>query len=351
MVERFSKDWQKFERIVTAIHLAKMQGASVVWNEEIKGRQFDVTIRFKQGLYSYLTLIECKRHKNPIPVEKVEAFVTKSRDANADKAIMISSSPFQSGCIEVAQRHNLELFTLRKSCQIPEEFVGERNLPAWNIFKVCLIWDLDENCYSTLPEDNGQLHYLVKNSVLISENLRINLETLIDRHLEAISLKDFHRTKTEEITLKNSVIDVPNLFIGKTIQALRFSYNLIEVNEYKGLPLDSHQIESIHTTYELFDVTRNQTTNIEALGLNLGFDTVLEPGKFYTNPTLGLNYFCQKLEANQVQMFLVESYGKGNLIQAEFIQDIKYQKQYLEILDKNEIKRLKKMYEKIQQEE
>jgi hypothetical protein len=83
------KNWKEFERIVAAIHIDETKGATVVWNEQIKGRQFDVTIRFKQGLYDYLTIIECKKHTSRVSVDKVEAFVTKSRDANANKSIMI----------------------------------------------------------------------------------------------------------------------------------------------------------------------------------------------------------------------------------------------------------------------
>ncbi len=48
--------WKKFERLVAAIHSAEQKGASVKWNDAINGRQFDVTIRFKEGFYDYLTV-------------------------------------------------------------------------------------------------------------------------------------------------------------------------------------------------------------------------------------------------------------------------------------------------------
>jgi len=92
-------DWKSFERIVTAIHSSEMAGANISLNEKIRGREFDVAIRFKKGLHNYLTLIECKHYGNPIPVEKAEAFITKSSDAGANKSIMFSSSGFQSGAI------------------------------------------------------------------------------------------------------------------------------------------------------------------------------------------------------------------------------------------------------------
>src|SRR6266852_6674060 len=104
-----SDKWKHFERLVTAIHQAADQGAEVRWNETINERQFDVTIRFKKGLYEYLTVVECKNYEKAIPVEKVEAFVTKAADVRADRAVMASTSGFQQGAQEVAARHNMTL--------------------------------------------------------------------------------------------------------------------------------------------------------------------------------------------------------------------------------------------------
>lgn len=55
-----SPKWKHFERLVAAIHKVAQQGADVLWNEEINGRQFDVVIRFEEGLYHYLIVVECK---------------------------------------------------------------------------------------------------------------------------------------------------------------------------------------------------------------------------------------------------------------------------------------------------
>ena len=63
-----SGKWKNFERLVTAIHKAADAGAEVRWNETIAGRQFDVTIRFRKGLYEYLTVVECKNRAKPVSV-------------------------------------------------------------------------------------------------------------------------------------------------------------------------------------------------------------------------------------------------------------------------------------------
>jgi hypothetical protein len=77
-----SGKWKHFERLVTAIHRIADQGAEVRWNETIRGRQFDVTIRFQ-----YLTVVECKSYGDAISAEAVEALATKSSDVQAHQLL------------------------------------------------------------------------------------------------------------------------------------------------------------------------------------------------------------------------------------------------------------------------
>lgn len=88
------------ERLVAAIHGAA--GTSVAWNERIDGRQFDVVMRHKNGLHDYLTVIECKDLNRRVSVADVDALATKSRDAGANKAVIVSAVGFQSGAVRVA---------------------------------------------------------------------------------------------------------------------------------------------------------------------------------------------------------------------------------------------------------
>ncbi len=103
------KKWEHFERLVAAVHRAADEGADVRWNEKINGRQFDVVVRYTKGLYNFLIVVECKDYKTPVPVSDVEAFVTKSRSAKANRAIIASSCGFQSGAAKVAREHDIVL--------------------------------------------------------------------------------------------------------------------------------------------------------------------------------------------------------------------------------------------------
>ena len=341
------KNWKEFERIVAAIHIAETKGATVVWDEQIKGRQFDVTIRFKQGLYDYLTIIECKKYTSRVSVDKVDAFATKSRDANANKSIMISSSEFQSGCIEVAERHNIELFTLTKKIQIPEDLIENTQEPALDIRNIIL--KLDGNKTHTLSEENGILEYLVTHSYLFNSNKIYRLGDIITQNINDNFPDEFNLPKKQIIDLEGDdkwFIDVPNVFNKKRIYSIQFSYEKILTRSYAGPPFDPHQVHKIHTIYELFDVARNKITTIESLGLPLGFDTIFETGKFYVSPSLGTNFFCERIDNNIAHLVLVESYAFGILVQIRFTHDIQNQSRYVEILDLKEIKRLTKMYKK-----
>ena len=44
------ENWKDFEQLVAAIHQAECNGAKVTWDDNIRGRQFDVTLRFRLGI-------------------------------------------------------------------------------------------------------------------------------------------------------------------------------------------------------------------------------------------------------------------------------------------------------------
>ena len=158
-------NWKKFERLVAAIHHSESKGAEVKWNENIKGRQFDVTLRFKFGLHCYLTVIECKNYSRKVTVEKIDAFATKYKDVNANKAIMISSNGYQSGCFTVALKHGIRLLTLSENTESDMNKIINNFIPALNIYDVKLVTSNGGKEY--LFEDiGGRLSYLMKKTRL-----------------------------------------------------------------------------------------------------------------------------------------------------------------------------------------
>lgn len=110
--------WKQFEKIIAGIHMLQTQGAEVKYNDSIVGkktgrpRQVDVSIRFKEGFYDYLTIVECKDLEGRVPVKEVEAFSKKMEDLGARHGVMVSTHGFQKSAIGTARFDNIELFTL-----------------------------------------------------------------------------------------------------------------------------------------------------------------------------------------------------------------------------------------------
>jgi len=157
-----NRKWELFERLVAAIHHAESQGARVVWNDKINKDQFDVTVRFQYGLYEYLTVIECKDHRRPVVKEKIDAFVTKSGRAKANKAVMVSANGYQEGSLEVAKDEKIELYTLTQLNRIPEEILSARFTPGLHLRNI-VIHSSEPKCSIELPKETNILTYIVRN--------------------------------------------------------------------------------------------------------------------------------------------------------------------------------------------
>ena len=74
--------------------------------------EIDVLARFSMFGLHYTTLIECKKHKNPIKRDLVMVLESKLRDTKSQKAMLVSTAKFQSGAIKFAEKHNIALVQL-----------------------------------------------------------------------------------------------------------------------------------------------------------------------------------------------------------------------------------------------
>lgn len=90
----------------SAVHREVLSGADGEY-------EIDVVVRFKalQGI-QFKTLVECKKHKNPIKRELVQALHQKQLSLGANKAILVSTSNFQEGAIDFAKAHGIALVRL-----------------------------------------------------------------------------------------------------------------------------------------------------------------------------------------------------------------------------------------------
>lgn len=73
---------------------------------------FDATVRFPLMGMAFLVLVEVKRHKDPIKRELVQVLHSKMLSVGAQKAVLVSTSPFQSGAVTFANTHGIALLTM-----------------------------------------------------------------------------------------------------------------------------------------------------------------------------------------------------------------------------------------------
>jgi hypothetical protein len=339
------KKWKTFERLVTAIHVAEQRGAAVRWDEKIGGRQFDVTIRFKSGFYEYLTVVECKEYKKAVAAEKVEALVTKARDVRADKAIMVSSSGYQKGALTVARRHGVKLFTLKNLAAIKDSDLTGGAGVALNLYAFTFHAAKEKGVY-IIPEEPGVLRSLMRDIRVEGPGVSTCPEELMLKFGARVQHLATHEPQTFDVRFPPGTVFVhPNTLAREEVSAFSFEFCIVPAEglEEKGLGADLYLTASV---YEFEDSLTKERTVVDASRLRHGFDTVLQPGKFYTNPNLGWSYYCERVSEVDYQMCLVESYAFGKLIQCQYIQGIEYAGQFVEVTDEAEVMRLRSMYEK-----
>lgn len=226
------------------MHHAESTGAAVTWNDEIAGRQFDVTVRFKFGLHSYMTVIECKDYSSRVSVDKVEAFVTKARDVNANKAVLISSKGFQSGCFPVAERHGIQLLILSETTDTSIPELIERFTPGLNIydvgFRTSQSGDLIE-----FEDWGGRLAYLMNHSNLVSpEGERTPNQFVYEWQMTQPPINLDKETRVELPLPPGSRLCEPH---GQAVPvaAMLFTCSLVELAVAKQPMLDNHVLQGV----------------------------------------------------------------------------------------------------------
>src|SRR5580698_6410904 len=112
-----TKESEEFERqIHRVIELIEGSGAEVTWDDRIpdpdnpsQQRQIDISIK-RDG---FLTLAECRQHKERQDVKWIEELYGRKVSLNATNVIAVSSSGFTQGAILKAKRLGVALRDLK----------------------------------------------------------------------------------------------------------------------------------------------------------------------------------------------------------------------------------------------
>jgi hypothetical protein len=341
-----SPKWKHFERLVAAIHQVAQQGADVRWNEEINGRQFDVVIRFEEGLYHYLIVVECKDYSSPVPVKEVDAFVTKAQDVRANKAVMASTSGFQEGAKTVASRHNMSLIHVREAEEVDlsvfqAEWGGVE--PMLQIKAVEL--EYADGDRKRIADDLRRLRYYAEHIRLENDTSQVNLDAFVhlnQRFLTDGSLDVFRETRipcpphTRVIAPDDGEIPL------KPLQAVHVLAGIAETSQINSPRL--FEPDLLRPPVTVKDVLTGKEHVFQRHDLPLGVGTKFEVGKFYEHSPVGF-YYCERVEGSLVILILVESFQMGKLMQATLTIDIRNEKYYLPVTDETTLQGLRRRLE------
>jgi len=348
------KEDEYLERVVAGIHAISSNAADVRWNEKINGRQFDVVVRFQLGTLSYLVLVEVKNRTRRASASDVEAFVTKARDHQANKAVFVTMAGFQEGAVTVAKRHGVDLFKIKfdtddfalsaTTTYLTHEnpdYVGD-STPHLAISDPVLTDVIektrlryDDGRWFDVPSEASQMNYYAAKTLLGDGRvLGEVMQSAPQRFL------DEGRSRTETI----EVIPVVDIMPPDEYHFPKGTLTQVEVTLVTRMSrILSGNIGIEPTAFSCPVIYRNVLTGeetkytLDQLPLNTA---PLLVGNFYLQ-LHPLRYFhCAEVRNGKVTWRLIESFQHQQLIRSTFIQDEKYGSFYVPVSDKATISRL-----------
>jgi hypothetical protein len=337
-------EWKHFERLVTAIHQAADQGAVIRWNDTINRRQFDVTIRFRRGLYDYLTVIECKDYERAVPVEKVEAFVTKSLDVQAHHAVIASTSGFQQGARDIALKHNITLIHVTDSEDVDLALFRARwtgTTTALHIQRIELEYVDGEK--KSVPEAADAMTYYVRHILLQCGPDCLTLDDLMQCHALRFHGGALGSYKDYVIHCRDGTrVAGPDdeEFPLRPLACVHVRAGITEARVLTSpMAFETHLLVP---DVKIKNLATGEESSFGRQGLPLGVNTEFCAGAFYEQPTISAFYYCHSIAGGIATIFLVESFQIGNLIQAKFTAKAENAKFYIPVSEKAVIRRLQR---------
>ena len=344
------KDWRQFEVLVAALHHSSTSGGTVTWDERIDGRQFDVTVRFTHGVHEYLTVVECRDHEAAVPVSAVEAFVTKARGAQANKAVVVSSSGYQSGAIAVAERENVVLLAVTEEYGEPRLPDDAEKIVAANIDDLAVRFD--DGRRIRFP-DGSKMQYVARQShIVLPTGDRESIDKILDGWVQRRGLDE-----TDEqpywigFPVGSKFLDQEGTMHGG-VAGLEFRGSYIDAYRSRSTPpLDFQLQQTLARKWVLARLDGTPVFESFFTDLSMGLWTNVGVGNYYANPAVGFFYRCEKISDGIVTWFLVESYQHGRLLQARFTAATRYNDRYIPVIDRGKLAELDKLYRRVRERE
>jgi hypothetical protein len=112
-------EFEEFVAETLGLAAPLVEGFGVTLHDKIVGADgtydFDATVRFKVAGMEFLVIVEAKKHTHRIKRELVQVLCQKMQSVGAQKAVLISTAPFQRGAVDFATAHGIALVMVTES--------------------------------------------------------------------------------------------------------------------------------------------------------------------------------------------------------------------------------------------
>ena len=205
-------DWRTYQKIVAGLHADEETRVETEYEYPIPGsgtKEIDVVVWDESDYYDYTVLIECKFHDSSLPQSVVDSVNGYFQRSDADKAVIVSRSGFQSGAIKRAEGTGVELLTLQQlvpGTDLPVDALRYANVNLEVTNRGLDVLDMDIERLDAHPEDEREEVEVVFNEVnsqLFTTGREFLGETLISRMNELKRTKEIgeHTEEFDDIVL------------------------------------------------------------------------------------------------------------------------------------------------------
>lgn len=351
-------DDEYLERIVAGIHAVTTIDADVVWNDKINGRQFDVSVRFRIGTLNYLVLIEVKNKSRRATASDLEAFVQKARDNGSNKSVFVTAAGFQSGAVDVAMRHKVDIFTVgfdRAEVRLPDNIsiiqrqlrpLQEGEVPHFEVSEPMTAPTLTSLSfrYATgaiweMPNEQSQMGYYLRKTMVGG----VPIADLVGQRVpDEINLLEKRTDKVVFSAPRRLTPPDDYFFPGGYIVGFDITFEGVTARTISGnIGIDPGLFSSpvVYT-----NAITGEETKYSLNTLPLGNEAVVAGEFYFINHPLAY-YVCAAIEGDLVRWHLIESFQNGERLSATYTQQRRYASGYIPVTDKMIRKRLQRRLE------
>lgn len=324
--------WKLFERYVAAIEQVDHPGAVVTWDETIEGHQFDVSIRWKQGRYDFLVVIECRDRSSRVKRREVSALAQEASSVRANKAVLVSRSGFQSGCFDKARETGVVLVRLEEFHEIPPRW-RETVLAVW-LYDIRLV-DGDGQVLRSLTDEeahaavvSGPIGSRPLGDVLSRDLHRRGIDRTVERqpHVRArVALPKGSSVSHGIWSVEPDAVELTATLAPANLPRRGFDPAILG----RSLRV-THELTGETRTYSLWD-------------LEPGVDTEFRVGEFFIEVATGNEVLCEAVDDDLATLFVVRSrqFGKDRLFGPFNVDISANRRRYVRIEDKNLVAELR----------